>query len=257
MKQITQAQYDEISHCFPTHRGNVTLANLHVLNALLYVAENGCKWRALPSGYGDWHTVYTRVSRWFKDGVWAMVFAELRARHGVEIRVEAFALDSTTVKVHPDGAGALRRHGPQSLGRSRGGLTTKIHVLGANDREAVDFSLSAGNAHDDPQGRALLSRRDRLETPKPLLMDKAYEGDEMRRVARKLGYKPTVPPRANRKKPWRFSKKLYRRRNEIERLFRNLKSFRRIFTRYDKLDVIYRGFIFFALSVMLFCVNTP
>jgi len=109
MKRITKAQYDEISHCFPTHRGNVTLSNLQVLNALLYLAENGSKWRALPSEYGSWHTVYMRVSRWFKEGILARVFAELKARFGVELRVEVCALDSTTVKVHPDGAGALKK----------------------------------------------------------------------------------------------------------------------------------------------------
>ena len=130
-------------------------------------------------------------------------------------------------------------------------------MIGANANEALDFSLSAGNAHDDPQGQSLLTRRGRCARRKPLLMDKAYEGDGMRRTARRLNYRPVVPPKRNRRKPWRINKTLYKRRNEVERLFRNLKSFRRIFTRYDKLDVIFCGFIYFALSVLLFCVNTP
>ena len=109
MKQITQAQYDEISHCFPRHRGNVTLSNLQILDALLYVAENGNKWRRLPREFGPWGTVYRRVCRWFKSGVLEDVFGELKARFGVELRVEVYALDSTTVKVHPDGAGALKK----------------------------------------------------------------------------------------------------------------------------------------------------
>jgi len=88
-------------------------------------------------------------------------------------------------------------------------------------------------------------------------MDKAYEGDGMRLAAERLGYAPAVPPRANRREPRDYDRALYGRRNEIERLFRRLKAFRRIFTRYDKLDVIFCGFIFFALSVLLFCVNTP
>ena len=136
-------------------------------------------------------------------------------------------------------------------------MTTKTHVIGANACEAVDFSLSAGNAHDDPQGQSLLMRRGRCTDGKPLLMGKAYQGDGMRLAAKRLGYAPTVPPRANRGKPWEIDRQLYKRRNEIERLFRRLKAFRRIFTRYDKLDVIFCGFIFFALSVILFCVNTP
>ena len=67
--EITEAQYSKIEHCLPRQRGNVRLTNLQVLNAILYVAENGCKWRSLPKHFGRWHTVYTRMSRWAKKGV--------------------------------------------------------------------------------------------------------------------------------------------------------------------------------------------
>ena len=80
-----------------------------------------------------------------------------------------------------------------------------------------------------------------------LLMDCVYQGDETRALARKLGFKPVVPPNPQRLKPWRYDKKLYKPRNEVERLFRRLDGFRRIFTRYDKLDVIFSAFIFLAL----------
>jgi transposase len=80
-----------------------------------------------------------------------------------------------------------------------------------------------------------------------LLMDCAYQGDATRTLARRLGFKPVVPPNPLRVKPWRYDKKLYRRRNEVERLFRRLDGFRRIFTRYDKLDAVYAAFIFLAL----------
>ena len=63
--EITQAQFAQIEHCLPTtQRGNVTLSNLSVLNAILYVAEHGCKWRGLPKRFGNWHTIYTRMNRW-------------------------------------------------------------------------------------------------------------------------------------------------------------------------------------------------
>jgi transposase len=78
-------------------------------------------------------------------------------------------------------------------------------------------------------------------------MDMAYEGDETRGLATFLGFKPVVPPNPLRLKPWRLNKKLYRERNLIERLFRRLKGFRRVFTRYDKLDVLFRAFVTFAL----------
>ena len=80
-------------------------------------------------------------------------------------------------------------------------------------------------------------------------MDSAYEGDETLRLARQLGYHPVVPPNPNRLAPWEYDRLLYRRRNEIERLFRRLKSYRRVFSRFDKLDVLFLGFIVLALIV--------
>lgn len=80
-------------------------------------------------------------------------------------------------------------------------------------------------------------------------MDRAYEGDETRELAVELGYVPVVPPNPNRLAPWEYDRVLYRRRNEIERLFRRLKGYRRIFSRFDKLDVLFAGFILFALIV--------
>ncbi len=90
-------------------------------------------------------------------------------------------------------------------------------------------------------------------------MDGAYEGDETLRLARALGYIPVVPPNPNRLNPWELDRVAYRRRNEIERLFRRLKGYRRVFSRFDKLDVLFTGFIVFALIVeaLRFSVNTP
>jgi transposase len=100
--EITEAQYQQIRHCLPRQRGNVSLTNLQVLNAMLYVAEHGCKWHGLPKRFGRWHTIYTRMNRWSKNGV----------------------LDSTMVKVHPDGTGALIKdlkpsENPEAVGPPR------------------------------------------------------------------------------------------------------------------------------------------
>ncbi len=89
--------------------------------------------------------------------------------------------------------------------------------------------------------------------PVSLLMDRAYEGDETRALAVELGYIPVVPPKRNRKNPWDYDKQLYKQRNQAERLFRRIKRFRRIFTRYDKLDVIFLAFISFALIIDALC----
>lgn len=247
--EITDAQYRQIAPWLPRQRGNVTLDNLHVLNAILYVAEQGCKWRGLPKRFGNWHTIYTRMSRWSKSGVLDRVFAQLQHAQIIRVKIEAVSLDSTIVKVHPDGTGALKKNGSQAIGQSRGGWTTKIHMVAADARTAITFALSPGQAHDAPEGRQLLQRVGRIPRPIHLLMDRAYEGDETRHLAVELGYVPVVPPKSNRLAPWEYDRVLYKRRNEIERLFRRLKGFRRIFTRFEKLDVMFVAFINFALIV--------
>jgi transposase len=105
--EITEAQYHQIEDCLPRQRGNVSLSNLQVLNAILYIAEHGCKWRGLPEWFGRWHTIYTRMSRWSKAGVLERVFERLQRAQIIRLKIEAVSLDSTSVKVHPDGSGAL------------------------------------------------------------------------------------------------------------------------------------------------------
>jgi transposase len=107
--EITPEQYEKIKDSLPVQRGNVCLSNLTMLNALLYVAENGCKWRGLPRHFGNWHSIYVRMNRWAKNGVLDRVFERLQMEQIVRIKIEAFSLDSTIVKVHPDGTGALKK----------------------------------------------------------------------------------------------------------------------------------------------------
>jgi len=120
------------------------------------------------------------------------------------------------------------------------------------------FSLSAGQDHDAAHGRRLLERIGAQQDPLFLVMDRAYEGDETRQLALDLGYTPVVPPKVRRRNPWVYDQEVYKRRNEVERLFRRLKEYRRVFSRYDKLDVVYLGFITFALiTETLRSVNRP
>ncbi len=107
--ELSQAQYERIAPHLPVQRGNVAVSNLQVLNAFLYVVEHGCKWRGLPPRFGKWHTVYTRMNRWSKNGVLARVFEHLQRERMVHVPLAVVSLDSTSVKVHPDGAGALKK----------------------------------------------------------------------------------------------------------------------------------------------------
>ena len=117
--ELTQEQYERIEKYLPKQRGNVKIDNRQFLNAILYVVENGCKWRALPKEYGKWHTIYMRMNRWSKKGVLNRVFAALQEEGIINIAVDVVCLDSTTVKVHPDACGALKKkENKQSAGRA-------------------------------------------------------------------------------------------------------------------------------------------
>jgi len=106
--KFTSADFKVIEKLLPKQRGNVSISNLHVLNAVLYVAEDSCKWRGLPKIFSNCHTIYTRANRWAKQGVLDHVFAALQENDVINIQVDHVSLDSTAVKVHPDGTGALK-----------------------------------------------------------------------------------------------------------------------------------------------------
>lgn len=107
--EIAAGQHARIEPVLPRQRGNVRIDNLRVLNAILYVAEHGCKWRGLPKRFGNRHSIYTRMNRWSKKGVPDAVFEKLQREQLIRIRVESAALDSASVKVRPDGAGAVEK----------------------------------------------------------------------------------------------------------------------------------------------------
>ena len=107
--ELTEADHERIAPYLPVRRGNVSMSNLQVLNAILHVAEHGCKWRGLPARFGNWHAIYTRMNRWSKSGVLDRVFEQLQRQRLVRIKLEAVSLDSTSVQVHPDGTGAPKK----------------------------------------------------------------------------------------------------------------------------------------------------
>ena len=95
------------------------------------------------------------MMRWAKSGVLDQVFEAIQARHIIQIKIEAVALDSTIIQVHPEGTGA-QKNGPHAIGKSRGGWTTQIHRVAASERCAITVRRSPGQDHDAPAGRQLL-----------------------------------------------------------------------------------------------------
>ena len=115
MKTLNENQYHLIKPDLPVQRGNVKISNLDIINAVLYTAENGCKWRSLPEKFGHWHTIYTRAKRWAERGVLERLCIGLQKEKlikMIKISVTCLGFDSASVKVHPDAAGALKKMDP-------------------------------------------------------------------------------------------------------------------------------------------------
>jgi hypothetical protein len=141
------------------------------------------------------------------------VFAKLQEKQNIRIKIEVLSMDCSSVKIHPDAAGTHKKNGTQSVGVSRGGRNTKIHFVAAIDRIAAVFQLSGGQCHAAPQGRLLPEDRRPDEPAKRkticMAMDRGYEDDLTRKAVKRRGFKPVVPPKSTRKKPWKYNKKIY------------------------------------------------
>ena len=114
--KLTKKQYRKIEHLMPIPRKPPEISNYQFLCALLYMIENGCKWRALPKKYGKW-----RFNRWSKNGTIKRIFEKMQELNIIDVRTDTLCIDSTSIKVHPDAAGARKSNGEQSIGRSKGG----------------------------------------------------------------------------------------------------------------------------------------
>ena len=147
----------------------------------------------------------------------------LAAAHDAAVQM----IDTSIVRVHQHGA-CIARNQRQSMGRSRGGLTSKIHAVVDSNGLPVRLALSPGEAHDVRLAGKLLSR---LKSGSMLLTDRGYDADWIRELAMKKGARANIPPKSNRSDPICFSPYLYRARNQVERFFNRIKQCRRVATR--------------------------
>lgn len=107
--ELTRKQFEKIAHVFPKPRGKLEIDHFTMVNILLYVVENGCKWRCLPKEFGNWHTIYVRMNRWSKNGLLYKVFEALQRELFLSVDISTLSLDSSCIKVHPDATGALKK----------------------------------------------------------------------------------------------------------------------------------------------------
>jgi transposase len=221
------------------------------IEAVLYLARTGCPWRDLPERFGRWDAVYQRFRRWEEAGRWHALFARLPADLQA---VHTVSFDSSVVRAHPHAAGAPKKKGgqeAQALGRSRGGFGTKVHLAAADETTAVAVVLTPGQAGDAPQYPELIAAVPEECPVDAAAADKSYDSDAIRADLKRRGIKAVIPPLACRKRAIRYDKRAYRRRNKVERLFNRLKQFRRVATRYDKLDETFLAFIHLTAALVM------
>src|SRR5262249_35856389 len=150
-------------------RGVPRVNDRRVLNGIFWVLRSGAPWRDLPDNFGPYTTFYNRFVRWRRAGVWAKIMSALAGAHNAAVPMTGTSI----VRVHQHGA-CITRNRRQSMGRSRGGLPSKIHARVASNRPPVRLALSAGEAHDNRLGGKLLSR---LKSKTMLLADRGYDAD--------------------------------------------------------------------------------
>jgi transposase len=208
-------------------RGVTAKDNRLFIEAVLWMARTGAPWRDLPAPFGHWHSVYMRFSRWSKQGVWARLAAVLADDPDLE---ELF-VDSTIVRAHQHAAGAPKKAVPQAIGRSRGGLSTKIHAAVEALGNPLRLRLSEGQAADIREAPELIQGL----AAQAVVGDKGYDADEFVCTIEAQGAQAVISPRKNRTEKRDYDRHLYKDRNLVERFFNRIKQFRRLATRYDKL----------------------
>ncbi|WP_414079834.1 IS5 family transposase [Streptomyces sp. CL7] len=253
--------------------GRPRVSDRQVINGMVYKIRTGISWRDLPERYGPWQTVYTRFRRYAIDGVFTRALQQIQARADAAGDIDWLVqIDSTIVRAHQHAAATGRKGGitgdepdDHALGRSRGGLTTKVHLACDDKGRPLALLVTPGQRHDSVCARILLERirvpRSGLGRPRcrpdQVIADKAYSSRGFRAYLRRRGIAHTIPEKADQRRhrlrrgsrggrPPGFDRETYRRRNLVERCFNRLKGFRGIATRYDKTATSYEAAVSLA-----------
>lgn len=212
------------------------------MRGILTVLSQGCKWRAIERPEADWNSVYQYFRRWTREGVLSELFAQIE----LPLQGSRRFLDSTHVKLHRCATNPCGGQASQAMGRTKGGMNSKIHALVDGWGQPIRLLLSAGNDADISHAKTMAA-----EIPaRCLVADKGYDSDEFRHWLGEQGIVPCIPPRCHRQQTRPYSKRSYRQRHVVENFFERLKSFRRVATRYDKLAETFLGFVCLAATLV-------
>jgi transposase len=250
----TNAEWALVGPLLSAERGRPGREDRRLLDGILWRAREGASWRAVPERYGRWNTVWRRSARWRDLGVFEAVFRALAGSGAAEERVRM--LDSTTHGPRPPARGRRQKgRGCQALGRSRGGLSTKLHLRCDARGLPLAAVLTPGQTHEARAFGALVE--DMAPGTRCVIGDAGYDADRIRRELLLLGVLPVIASNPVRKEPAPLDRGLYRLRNRVERLVNRLKQFRAVAARYDKTAESFLAFVHLAaVRVWLKFVHT-
>ena len=208
------------------------------IEAVFYILKTSAQWKYLHKEYGNSRAIHKRYKYWSDKGIWNNLMTYVS-----DIDSQQFMIDSLSVKAHPCASGyEINPNQINALGRSVGGLTTKIHTLTDALGNPVRFIITAGNVHDILPSQQLLQGI----TNAYILADKAYFSEENIRFLKKNKNKPVIPARENYTKNHNIDWHIYKERHLIENFFSKIKHFGRVFSRFDKTCSAFLGFVALA-----------
>ncbi|WP_405862671.1 IS5 family transposase [Streptomyces sp. NBC_00090] len=269
--ELSDAEWEFVRPLLPESlRGRKRLDDRRVLNGIVWKFRTGTAWRDVPERYGPWATLHTRFRRWAADGTFDRMLRAAQAKADAAGDIEwLVSVDSTIVRAHQHAAGARKGGRDPALGRSRGGLTSKIHLACDGRGRPLAFVLTGGNTNDCPRFTAVMEaiRVPRIGPGRPrirpahVLGDKGYSSKAIRTWLRRRGIAHTIPERADQVRnrarrgsrggrPPAFDREAYWHRNVVERCFNRLKQWRGIATRYDKTAESYKAAVALASLLM-------
>ncbi|RSU52456.1 IS5 family transposase [Sphingobium yanoikuyae] len=242
---LSEAQMRRIEPYFPLSHGVPRVDDRRIISGIIFVIRNGLRWRDAPADYGPPKTIYNRFIRWSRLGVFNKIFAALAAKGG---KPDQLMIDATHLKAHRTAASLLKKGMfPRRIGRTKGGLNSKLHTVCDGKGRPLVMLLSEGQM-SDYKGAALML--DALPPAKALLGDRGYDADWFRKALAERNITACIPSKKNRKVPIPHDAALYRQRHKIENMFGKLKEWRRIHTRYDRCAHTFMSAICIAAAVI-------
>ena len=247
---LSRRQFNRFKKVLPAPGNAEKIPAIVVLSCAIWIIRYGRSWSDIPITYGKHNTIRKRFSRWSRKGRFRDAFKLFAAKVG---KRNTAMIDSTIVKAHRTAASMKKDKEPRKIGRSVGGLTTKIHLLANIDKKPLDFTLTGGEASDPKEGIEIIEKN--LGCIKKLLADKAYDTDQIRKQLKGSGKEACIPPKSNRKNPMAYDRTLYKKRSNIEIMFSRLKDWRGIAMRYCRSAHMFDSFVCIALITIFF--NVP